>query len=103
MTEQGGSTCRTAVAPATGIRPWSGGPSPRPRSAQPSHPATGIRPWSGGTVTAAPVRTAGTGAVQSPAPAAAPRARGLTGRPALLLLASLIVALLAASAAPTPL
>ena len=115
MTEQGGATCRTAVTPAAGTRPGDGTglrgavhPGIRPgrrgatRPAEGTRPREAARPWRGGIATAAPVRTAGAGAVRAQAPAA-PRARGLTGRPALLLLASLIVALLAASAAPTPL
>jgi len=116
MTEQGGSVCRTAVVQAAGTRPGIGGRrggGTRLRGAtRPGHatgpraatrPAGAARPAGGGTVTTAPARPAGTGVARPPAPAAAPRKGGLTGRPALLLLASLIVALLAASAAPTPL
>jgi MFS family permease len=49
------------------------------------------------------VRPPAPGLVRLPAPGATPARWRLTGRPALYLLASLIVALLAASAAPTPL
>jgi predicted MFS family arabinose efflux permease len=80
MTEHGGTACGTAVAPAVGTRPRAEGT------------------WS-----ARPVRLADPGVLLRQAPAAAPGAWRLTGRPALYLLASLIVALLAASAAPTPL
>jgi predicted MFS family arabinose efflux permease len=77
MTQQGGTARSTAVAPA---------------AATPSR---------GGVAVAA--RVAGPGQVRRPAPGATPARWRLTGRPALYLLASLIVALLAASAAPTPL
>ncbi len=80
MTEHGGTACGTAVAPAVGTRPRAEGT------------------WS-----ARPVRLADPGVLRRQAPAAVPGAWRLTGRPALYLLASLIVALLAASAAPTPL
>jgi MFS family permease len=81
MTEHGGTVCSTAVIPETAAR-FRGDVA----------------------VTARPVRPAGAGrVVPPPAPAAAPGGWRLTGRPALFLLASLIVALLAASAAPTPL
>ena len=69
-------------------------------------PATRSCPRFDGNVTALPGRPAGSGATrpQNPTPTPGP-ARGwrLTGRPAMYLLASLIVALLAASSAPTPL
>src|SRR5580700_4258261 len=64
----------------------------------PGTPARG-----GVAVAARPARLADPGQVPLRPPVAAPRPWRLTGRPALYLLASLIVALLAASAAPTPL
>ena len=115
MTEQGGTTCRTTRAPAAGGRPGNGlqgathpgsgtglravtRPGERTRSQGATRPGDVTRPRGGGTLAMAPVRTASAGVVRQ-APAA-PRARGLTGQPALLLLASLIVALLAALALP---
>jgi predicted MFS family arabinose efflux permease len=80
MTEHGGTACGTAVAPAVGTRPRGEG-----------------------TLSARPVRLADPGVLRRQGPAALPGAWRLTGRPALYLLASLIVTLLAASAAPTPL
>ena len=80
MTEQGSTACRTVVAPAAGTRSWDDR-----------------------TIEVPPVRLAGAGLVRPLTRAAAPGAWRLTGQPALILLASLIVALLAASAAPTPL
>src|SRR5258705_664106 len=80
MTEHGGTGCTTSVAPAVGTRPRDQG-----------------------TLTASAVRLAEPGVLRRQAPAADPGTWRLTGRPALYLLASLIVALLAASAAPTPL
>jgi MFS family permease len=66
-------------------------------------PATRTPPRFDGNVTALPGRPAGSGATpQNPGPGPGRRWR-LTGRPAMYLLASLIVALLAASSAPTPL
>ena len=88
MTEQGGTTCRTAVTPAAGTRPGNGtgprgaarpgigrvfGGPPVPQigySSRGGHPSLGRR-----DVTAARVRTAGAGAVRRPAPAA-PRGAG---------------------------
>lgn len=66
-------------------------------------PATGAPSRGGVTVAARPVRLADPGLVSLRPPVAAPGRWRLTRRPALYLLASLIVALLAASAAPTPL
>ena len=66
-------------------------------------PATGTPARGGVAVAARPARLADPGQVPLRPPVAAPRPWRLTGRPALYLLASLIVALLAASAAPTPL
>ena len=67
-------------------------------------PATGTPARGGVTVAARPARLADPVQVpRRPPVAAAPRPRRLTGRPALYLLASLTVSLLAASAAPTPL
>jgi predicted MFS family arabinose efflux permease len=66
-------------------------------------PATGTPARGGVAVAARPDRLADPGQVPLRPPAAAPGPWRLTGRPALYLLASLTVALLAASAAPTPL
>jgi len=56
-------------------------------------PAARTRPRGEGAVAALPARLAGPSALRPQAPAAAPRTWRLTGRPALYLLASLIVAL----------
>src|SRR6267154_2450422 len=80
MTEDGGTSCGTAVAPAVRTRPWGEG-----------------------AVAAPPARLAEPSMLRPRAPVLAARTWRLTGQPALYLLASLIVALLAASAAPTPL
>ena len=66
-------------------------------------PATGTPARGGVTVAARPARLADPGQVPRRPPVAAPGPWRLTGRPALYLLASLTVSLLAASAAPTPL
>jgi MFS family permease len=66
-------------------------------------PATDTPARGGVTVAARPARPADPGQVPLRPPVAAPGPWRLTGRPALYLLASLTVALLAASAAPTPL
>jgi predicted MFS family arabinose efflux permease len=66
-------------------------------------PATGTPARGGVTVAARPARLTDPGQVTRRPPAAAPGPWRLTGRPALYLLASLTVSLLAASAAPTPL
>jgi len=66
-------------------------------------PATGTPARGGVSVAARPARPADPGQVLPRPPVAAPGPWRLTGRPALYLLASLTVALLAASAAPTPL
>jgi Major Facilitator Superfamily len=66
-------------------------------------PATGTPARGGVTVAARPARLADPGQVPLRPPAAAPGPWRLTGGPALYLLASLTVSLLAASAAPTPL
>jgi predicted MFS family arabinose efflux permease len=66
-------------------------------------PATGTPARGGVSVAARPARPADPGQVPLRPPVAAPGPWRLTGRPALYLLASLTVALLAASAAPTPL
>src|ERR1700733_599021 len=69
----------------------------------PVAPATSAPARGGVTVAARPARPAGPGQVPRRPPVAAPGPWRLTGRPALYLLASLTVSLLAASAAPTPL
>ena len=66
-------------------------------------PAAGTPSRGRVAVAARPVRLADPGLMRVRTPVAAPGGRRLTGRPALYLLASLVVALLAASAAPTPL
>ncbi len=66
-------------------------------------PAADTRSRGAVTVAARPVRVADPGLVRPRPSVAAPGPWRVTGRPALYLLASLIVALLAASAAPTPL
>ena len=66
-------------------------------------PATGTPARGGVTVAARPARLTDPGQVTRRPPVAAPGPWRLTGRPALYLLASLTVSLLAASAAPTPL
>jgi MFS family permease len=66
-------------------------------------PAAGTRSPGGVAVAARPAPLADPGLTGVRTPVAAPGGWRLTGRPALYLLASLVVALLAASAAPTPL
>jgi predicted MFS family arabinose efflux permease len=66
-------------------------------------PAAGTRSRGGVAVAARPARLPDPGLMPARTPLAAPGGRRLTGRPALYLLASLVVTLLAASAAPTPL
>jgi hypothetical protein len=66
-------------------------------------PAAGTRSRGGVDVAARPVRLADPSLMRVRPPVAARGAWRLTGRPALYLLASLVVVLLAASAAPTPL
>jgi predicted MFS family arabinose efflux permease len=66
-------------------------------------PAPDTRSQAGTAVAVRPFRPADPGLLQGRAAMAAPGRWRLTGRPALYLLASLTVALLAASAAPTPL
>ena len=91
MTEPGGTACSTAVAPPAGT-PSRARVAVAPPAGTPSRARVAVA-----------ARLADPALVRLTAPGATPARWRLTGRPALYLLASLIVALLAASAAPTPL